>query len=75
MYCLQRFERIQTCEHILRVTAPKNGEKLQTIGFIGKRILRWEKKLSPKDASFINLYESMFFRKMHNLQFSMFLLV
>lgn len=55
MYCLQRFERIQTCEHFLRVTAPKNGEKLQTIGFIGKRILdlRWEKKLFPKDASFI----------------------
>lgn len=53
MYCLQRFERIQTCEHFLRVTAPKNGEKPQTIDFIGKRILRWEKKLSPKDASFI----------------------
>lgn len=53
MYCLQRFERIQTCEHFLRVTAPKNGEKLQTIGCIGKKILRWEKKLSPKDASFI----------------------
>lgn len=84
MYCLQRFERIQTCEHFLRVTAPKNGEKLQTIGFIGKRILRWEKNFPPKDASFIKhtvkltflpFMNQCFFRKMHNLQFSMFLLV